>query len=450
MFLIFDTETTGLPRNYNAPLSDSDNWPRVVQIAWQLHDIKGNLISADSIIVKPDGFTIPFNAAQVHGITTERALAEGRDLQQVMMEFVEAVKQTKYLCGHNIEFDLSIVGAEFIRLGMSDFFAGKPVIDTKSDAVTEFCAIPGGKGGKFKWPKLEELYKKLFNQGFEEAHNAAFDVQATAKAFFELLKRNILKVNELPAAELQTIKYIAPDLSALLASEKALKSQKSEVKSQKETSTPVPQTSNLKFSHLHNHTQFSVLQATTDIDDMVKKAIGWGCPGLAITDHGNMYGAFLFWQSIDKHNKGIKAHNDAIDKGEKQDEKKQELKAIIGCELYVCKDRKEKSKQDNGFTQLFLAKNKLGYQNLSKLSSSGFREGFYYVPRIDREILAVHKEGLIVTTGSLSGEIPNLILNVGETQAEEAFVWWKEQFGEDFYVELNNHNLPEENVVNEV
>ncbi|HXB39007.1 MAG TPA: DNA polymerase III subunit alpha, partial [Bacteroidia bacterium] len=449
MFLIFDTETTGLPRNYNAPLSDSDNWPRVVQIAWQLHDAKGNLIFASSIIVKPDGFTIPFNAEQVHGISTERAMREGRDLNEVMDEFARAVQQTKYLCGHNIEFDLSIVGAEFYRLGLDNYFEGKPVIDTKNDDVTAFCAIPGGKGGKFKWPKLEELYKKLFNIGFEEAHNAAFDVDATAKAFFELLKHNVIKVAELPASELQNVKYIAPDLSALLASEKALKKgfQTSNLESQ--TSDPVFQ-SDVKFSHLHNHTQYSVLQATSDIDEMVKRAIGYGSPALAITDHGNMYGAFLFWQTVDKQNKYIKAHNEAIDKGEKTGEKKQELKAIIGCELYVCKNHKEKSKQDNGFSQVFLAKNKKGYENLSKLSSIGFTEGFYYVPRIDREVLATYKNDLIVTTGSLSGEIPNLILNVGETQAEEAFVWWKEQFGEDFYVELNNHLLPEEKVVNEV
>ncbi len=449
MFLIFDTETTGLPRNYNAPLSDSDNWPRVVQIAWQLHDVKGNLLSANSIIVKPNGFTIPFNAAQVHGISTERALTEGEDLQVVMNEFVEVVKQTKYLCGHNIEFDLSIVGAEFIRLGMPDYFSGKPVIDTKNDDVTEFCAIPGGRGGKYKWPKLEELYVKLFNQGFEAAHNAAFDVQATAKAFFELLKRSILKVSELPNSELQTINYVSPDLSELLSSEKKLKNQEAKTKDVKETSTAEVQTSNIKFTHLHNHTQYSVLQATSDIDDMVKRAISFGSPALAITDHGNMYGAFLFWQSVDKQNKAIKAHNDAIDKGEKEGAKKQELKAIIGCELYICKDRLDKSKQDNGFTQVFLAKNRSGYQNLSKLSSIGFTEGSYYVPRIDREALSRHKDGLIATTGSLSGEIPNLILNVGETQAEEAFIWWKEQFGDDFYVELNNHNLPEEAAVNE-
>lgn len=452
MFLIFDTETTGLPRNYNAPLSDSDNWPRVVQIAWQLHDAKGNLLHSNSIIVKPEGFTIPFMAEQVHGISTDRALREGRELHATMQEFVEVLKQTKYLCGHNIDFDLSIVGAEFYRLGLENYFEGKPVIDTKNDEVTNFCAIPGGKGGKFKWPKLEELYKKLFNAGFDEAHNAAFDVEATTKCFFELIKRSVIKVAELPSAELATVNYIAPDLSELLAREKSLKSSSSESR----TSSLEPRTSDLatkvdfKFSHLHNHTQFSVLQATTDIDDLVKRAISYGSPALAITDHGNMYGAFLFWQSVDKQNKGIKAHNEAIDKGEKQGEKKQELKAIIGCELNICKNHTDKKSQDNGFSQVFLAKNKNGYQNLSKLSSIGFTEGFYYVPRIDREVLMKYKSDLIATTGSLTGEIPNLILNVGETQAEEAFVWWKENFGEDFYVELNNHLLAEEKVVNEV
>ena len=182
----------------------------------------------------------------------------------------------------------------------------------------------------------------------------------------------------------------------------------------------------------------------------MKQAAAYGSPGVAITDHGNMYGAFLFWQSVDKQNKSIKAYNEAITKGEKQGEKKQELKAIIGCELFICKDRKDKSKQENGFTQVFLAKNKAGYQNLSKLSSIGFTEGFYYVPRIDKETLAQYKGDLIATTGSLSSEIPGLILNAGEQQAEEAFVWWHQQFGEDFYVELNRHKLPEEEHVNKV
>lgn len=454
MFLIFDTETTGLPRNYNAPLTDFDNWPRMVQIAWQLHDAKGNLINSNSIIVKPDGYTIPFNAVQIHGITNERAIEEGQDLNTVLQEFAAVVSQAKYLCGHNIEFDNNIVGAELLRCGLENTLAAKPFIDTKNDQTTEYCAIPGGRGGKFKWPTLTELYTKLFNDSFAEAHNAAFDVTATGKVFFEIIKRGITKVAELTVADLPLINYQAPDLTELYNHEQAWKERKNQKAGTSGQKTePVVSSNvvgNLQFSHLHNHTQFSVLQSTSDVGDLVKKAIEYNMPAVALTDHGNMYGAFLFWQSIDKHNKGVKSHNEAIDKGEKQGEKKIELKCIIGCELFICKDHKDKTKQDNGHTQVLIAKNRAGYQNLSKLSSLGLIDGAYYVPRIDKKLLVQYKDGLIATTGSLSAEIPSLILNVGEEQAEEAFLWYKELFGEDFYVELNRHDLPEENHVNTV
>ncbi len=456
MFLIFDTETTGLPRDFNAPLTDSDNWPRVVQVAWQLHDFKGNLINSNSIIVKPDGFTIPFNAEQVHGISTARALEEGVELKSAIDDFNAAVAQATYLCGHNIEFDLNIIGAEYHRLGALNAFENKKVIDTKCDETTEYCAIPGGRGGKFKWPTLTELYTKLFGVGFDEAHNAAFDVDATSKVFFEILKRAIISVKEVLPNDLVQINYIAPDLSKLKQHEHDIKAGKIKFgvaaindNNNQNTESKID-LENLKFAHLHNHTQFSVLASTSDIDDLVKKAIANNMSGLAITDNGNMYGAFLFWQTIDKQNKGIKAHNEAVDKGEKNEPKKTELKAVIGCELNICKDLTQKKTQDNGYVQVFLAKNKKGYENLSKLSSIGFVEGFYYVPRVDRETVLKYKDNLIVTTGGLTSEIPSLILNVGESQAEEAFVWWHNNFGENFYVELNRHGLKEEDVVNNI
>ena len=454
MFLIFDTETTGLPRSYNAPLTDSDNWPRMVQVAWQLHDLNGNLISSNSIIIKPEGYTIPFNSIQIHGITNERAIEEGQDLKTVLQEFVNIVGQSNYLCGHNIEFDNNIIGAELLRCGLENVLAAKPFIDTKNDETTAFCQIPGGRGGKFKWPTLTELYTKLFNDTFAEAHNAAFDVLATGKVFFEIIKRGITKVSELTVSDLVNVNYQAPDLSELYIHEqswKERKTQKVEVKIQTpEITHSSIAIENLKFSHLHNHTQFSVLQSTSDVADLVKKAFEFNMPAVALTDHGNMYGAFLFWQAIDKQNKVVKANNELIDRGEKEGDKTNELKCIIGCELFVCKDHKDKSKQDNGYTQVFITKNKIGYQNLSKLSSVGLIDGFYYVPRIDKNLLVQYKDGLIATTGSLSSEIPSLILNVGEEQAEEAFVWYKEQFGEDFYVELNRHDLQEENHVNDI
>ena len=458
MFLIFDTETTGLPRNYNAPLTDSDNWPRMIQVAWQLHDTYGNLLHSKSIIVKPDGYTIPFNSVQIHGITNERAIEEGQDLKAILQEFVTIVSQSNYLCGHNIEFDNNIVGAELLRCGLDNILASKPFIDTKNDQTTSYCAIPGGRGGKFKWPTLTELYTKLFNDTFAEAHNAAFDVLATGKVFFEIIKRGITKVTELTVSDLVLINYQAPDLTALFKHEQAWKERKLESTKFKVESQKVSITSDSSpsgrpggaFSHLHNHTQFSVLQSTSDVDDLVKKAFEYNMPAIALTDHGNLYGAFLFWQAIDKQNKTIKYNSELIDKGEKEGEKANELKCIIGCELYICGDYLNKSKQDNGYTQVCIAKNKVGYQNLSKLSSVGLIDGFYYVPRVDKNLLVQYKEGLIVTTGSLTSEIPSLILNVGEEQAEESFVWYKEQFGEDFYVELNRHDLPEEDHVNAV
>src|ERR1043165_4108150 len=116
MFLIFDTETTGLPRNYNAPLPDFDNWPRMVQIAWQLHDDKGALLHNDSIIIKPEGYSIPFATIQIHGITNERANDEGKNLKETLQQFADIVGKTTYLAGHNIEFDMNIIGAEFLRV----------------------------------------------------------------------------------------------------------------------------------------------------------------------------------------------------------------------------------------------------------------------------------------------------------------------------------------------
>jgi DNA polymerase-3 subunit alpha len=422
----------------------------MVQVAWQLHDRSGKLLSNNSIIVRPRGYTIPFNAAQIHGISTERALEEGKELEEALAQFAEAVKFCDYLCGHNIDFDICVIGAEFHRAGFPDHFAGKKRIDTKSDDTTNFCAIPGGKGGKFKWPTLSELYVRLFNTGFEEAHNAAFDVQATSRVFFEIIRRGITRVEELTAADLEVMVYEDADLGELLIREQELRKARLAAGGRKTENTGETRAVNVEFTHLHNHSQYSVLQSISDVGELVKKAADYNMPAIALTDHGNMYAAFLFWQTVEKQNKGIKAHNEAIEKGEKAGEKKKELKCIIGCELFVTRDRHDRTRQDNGYSIPCLARNKQGYENLSRLSSYGFTEGFYYVPRIDKELLLRYKSDIIVTTGSLQGEVPSLILNVGETQAEEAFIWYKENFGDNFYVELNRHNLPEEDHVNKV
>ena len=120
MYLIFDTETTGLPKRWDAPISDSENWPRCIQIAWQIHDDIGQLISHEDYLITPDGFTIPFESEQVHGISTALAVAKGTALEKVLEKFSKALDQSIYVVGHNISFDRNIVGAEFLRSNLAD------------------------------------------------------------------------------------------------------------------------------------------------------------------------------------------------------------------------------------------------------------------------------------------------------------------------------------------
>lgn len=185
MYLFFDTETTGLPRNWKAPVTDLNNWPRLVQLAWLFFDKDGNKLSGKDYIVKPEGFTIPAESSKIHGISTERANLEGISLQEILREFQTMIDQAEYLVAHNISFDEKIIGAEFLRCEMPNSLAPKKRICTM-ERSTNFCAIDGPYG--YKWPKLSELHYKLFRIGFDEAHNASVDINATAKCFWELRK----------------------------------------------------------------------------------------------------------------------------------------------------------------------------------------------------------------------------------------------------------------------
>ncbi len=189
MYLFFDTETTGLPKDWSAPVSALSNWPRLVQLAWLLYDERGARISKKEYIIRPDGFRIPQEAAGIHGITTEKALAVGVSLREVLEEFSAVLGQAGYLVAHNIRFDEKIVGAEFLRQGVAHRLFESKKICTMT-GTTEYCKLPGNYG--YKWPKLSELHFKLFNETFEEAHSAAVDVEVCAKCFWELARRGIL------------------------------------------------------------------------------------------------------------------------------------------------------------------------------------------------------------------------------------------------------------------
>lgn len=189
-YLFFDTETTGVPRDYKAPVSNTDNWPRLIQLGAILTDEKGNQLDAINQIIRPDGFVIPTDASNVHGITTEHALAVGHPLNEVIEEYLYLLRQADVVVGHNIDFDIHIVGAEMYRLGLDTRqLLGKKSVCTMQSSI-RFCNIPGKYGPK--WPKLVELHEKLFGCAFDGAHDAMADIRATKDCFFELQKRGIV------------------------------------------------------------------------------------------------------------------------------------------------------------------------------------------------------------------------------------------------------------------
>lgn len=194
-----------------------------------------------------------------------------------------------------------------------------------------------------------------------------------------------------------------------------------------------------RFSHVHCHTQFSLLDGAASIQSLYKKAVKDNMPAIAITDHGNMFGAFEFVAEAYKH---------------KNDDGTLKVKPIVGCEFYVVKDRHVKSftkeQKDERYHQVLLAKNKTGYQNLIKLTSLGYIEGLYSkYPRIDKSLIEKYHEGLIATTCCIGAYVPQTILHDGEEKAEQEFKWWLDIFGEDYYIELQRHRIKEQEPINQ-
>ena len=189
MNIFFDTETTGVPRNYNAPVSDVDNYPRLVQLGYVLVN-NGKVLHQYEAIIKPDGFEIPQGASRVNGISTEKALNEGEDLVKVLDEFKFWAKASDKLIGHNVKFDCSIMGAEYWRKHGFDPLAEKKKVCTMLSGA-KFVGIPGNYG-KYKYPKLQELYRALFLKDFPQTHTARDDILHTVECYDEMVKRGII------------------------------------------------------------------------------------------------------------------------------------------------------------------------------------------------------------------------------------------------------------------
>ncbi len=190
MYLFFDTETTGIPRNYKAPVTDLANWPRVVQLAFMQTDEKGMVLAAEEFIIKPEGFVIPADAARIHGITTEHALAQGVPMGEALAEFMGCLQKSTALVAHNMAYDENVLGAEFLRAKM-----GNPLPKAKRvctmQSSTNYCAIPGPYGPK--WPTLGQLHMKLFGQEMKDAHRRAGGCAGLCEMLFELRKVGVIR-----------------------------------------------------------------------------------------------------------------------------------------------------------------------------------------------------------------------------------------------------------------
>ena len=456
MYLIFDTETTGLPKNWKAPITDTDNWPRCVQIAWQLHDEMGELIEDQNYLIKPDNFEIPYESQKIHGISTELALEAGKTLNEVLEKFNQSLEKSSFVIGHNVNFDINVIGCEFYRKQLKNGLSSKKLLDTCTEDTALLCELPGGRGGKYKLPTLIELYKFLFESSFKEAHNATADVEATARCFLELIRIKRFNEDQLGVTNDYFETYLSNNPKKIqqvgikhVNLKKKSEKLRESLNAQVDLKTDIKgenfsELDDIEFVHLHNHTQFSVLQSTMSIKDLIEVTSEMNMPAVALTDNANMMGAFRFVSEIQRYNRSI--DDNQVEEGGI----KQRIKPIVGCVFYVCEDHLNKNYRDNGYHVVFLAKNKNGYNNLAKLSSIAYTKGFYYVPRIDKSLVEKYKDDIIVLTGNLMGEVSNKILNIGQKKAEEALLWWKKIFKDDLYIEIMRHNQEDEDLANRI
>jgi len=407
MYIVFDTETTGLPKKYNAPLTDFDNWPRMVQIAWKVYDKDYNCIKTESIVIRPDGYTIPIEASNIHRVTTERAEQEGIDLEVALNMFSEDLQGSRYLIAHNISFDEKIVGCEYTRLGMPNFVQKIRHICTKNTTV-DFCKVPKKRGGGYKWPTLSELYLKLFNTAFQDAHDALVDVEALAKCFFKLQEIGWFNYSG---------DYEEVDVEASLQ-EMLEKADKKESEGGERPIVP-----------LCLHTFHSILEGAGSVKDYIKIAKEYGHESMAITDSSTMSGTFEFYQAC----------------------KEAGIKPILGIDLYLNEkigDVEEGRAQGESFKQKIYIKNEEGYKNLNLLLYKANTEGYYQKGRIKTEWLLKHKEGLIVTTSSEDSVFSHLVQRGEERKAEQLFQKFEKEFGEDFYIELQFNGSSQQRAYN--
>jgi DNA polymerase III subunit alpha len=392
MYIVFDTETTGLPEDFSAPITDFNNWPRIVQIAWKVYDLDGKEISSHNRIIKPDGFVIPQDSIKIHRITNERANREGISLKNALDEFVSSINSSNFLIAHNISFDDKVTACEFLRMRMKNHMRNITHVCTMNSTIN-FCRIQGKMG--LKHPTLTELHEKLFDKKFEDAHDALIDVEALAKCFFELKKLKILSFDK---HELSLLNSKNSEVSIL----EKWKNKSKEIEE------------NESMVHFGVHTYHSVLEGAGNVDEYISEAKKYNHKSLVLTDLGTLSGSFSFYKKC----------------------KSEDIKPIIGCEFFVNDSigEYEPKVQDKNVIQKVIIKNHQGFLNINKINYLSFQDGYYRVPRAKTDWILENKEGLILTTSSKSGMISKYLQMGRYLDAEDYLTKMLEEFGKHSYI----------------
>ena len=360
----------------------------------------------------------------MHGITTEIAYEKGIPLKEALEDFMEDVKNSKFIIGHNINFDINIVGCELVRCEMEENLSSHPSLCTMLESK-EYCDLR--RKGQLKNPTLTELHIKLFTVPFEEAHNAAADVESTTRCFLELVRVGGISPERLKMspAEIEAFRINNPEMiepagiefeSFKVDTLEHISVEEEEAK-RKEAARNAGK---IPFVHLHVHSQYSILDGANKTGDLASKAKEYEMPAVAITDHGGMF--------------GVKEFHVACTKAD--------IKPIIGVEAYVAQRghlRKDDKTDASGHHLILLAKNYKGYQNILKLTSIAHTDGMYYKPRIDKELLEKYHEDVIVSSACLGGEVAQHIMAGNIDKAKETILWYKGIFKDDYYLEIMRH-----------
>lgn len=192
-YMVFDVETSGLPKKRNSSYKDVENWPYIVQIAWGVYEKNGKE-NIKNYIIYPENFEIPKESTKIHKITHQYALDNGLKIKDILNEFIEDCKKVTLIVAHNMSFDYNVVSCELFRNGFKNECISKKKKLCTMETTTNYCKLGDLKFGKYKWPKLIELYQKLFNSDKEGLHDAEVDIRTCNECFLKILEIGLIEL----------------------------------------------------------------------------------------------------------------------------------------------------------------------------------------------------------------------------------------------------------------